>query len=95
MFASQTFGVTPDISTFAKAIAGGFPMGVVMASKDVSDTFVPGDHAATFGGSPLACAAAKASINYIIDENLLQKSKENGIYFMKKLEIIKDNNESC
>ena len=93
MFASQIFDVTPDISTYAKAIAGGFPMGVVMASKDVSDTFIPGDHAATFGGSPLACAAAKASINYIIDENLLQQSKETGKYFMKKLEIIKDNNE--
>ncbi len=91
MFASQTFGVTPDISTFAKAIAGGFPMGVVMSNNDISDTFVPGDHAATFGGSPLACVAAKASINYILDENLLQKSKENGIYFRKKLEIIKDN----
>lgn len=92
MFASQTFGITPDISTYAKAIAGGFPMGVVMASNDVSDTFVPGDHAATFGGSPLACAAAKASINYIIDENLIQKSKENGLYFMKKLEMIKEKN---
>ena len=42
MFASQTFGVTPDISTFAKAVAGGFPMGVVMASEDVSDTFIAG-----------------------------------------------------
>ncbi len=93
MFASQTFDVTPDISTFAKAVAGGFPMGVLMANNDVSDTFKPGDHAATFGGSPLACAAAKASINYIIDENLLQKSKENGAYFMKKLEIIKDDHE--
>ncbi len=92
MFASQTFGVTPDISTYAKAVAGGFPMGVVMASNDVSDTFVPGDHAATFGGSPLACAAAKASINYIIDENLIQKSKENGLYFMKNLEMIKEKN---
>jgi acetylornithine/N-succinyldiaminopimelate aminotransferase len=93
MFASQTFGVTPDISTFAKAIAGGFPMGAVMANKDVADTFKPGDHAATFGGSPIGCAAAKASINYILDENLIQKSKENGIYFMKQLEIIKDNNK--
>lgn len=92
MFASQTFGVTPDISTYAKAVAGGFPMGVVMASNDVSDTFVPGDHAATFGGSPLACAAAKASINYIIDENLIEKSKENGLYFMKNLEMIKEKN---
>jgi acetylornithine/N-succinyldiaminopimelate aminotransferase len=92
MFASQTFGVTPDISTYAKAIAGGFPMGVVMASNEVADTFEPGDHAATFGGSPIACAAAKASINYILDNKLLQKSKENGLYFQEKLDIIKDNN---
>ena len=64
-----------------------------MASNDVGETFEPGDHAATFGGSPLACAAAKASINFIFDENLLEKSKENGLYFLKKLKIIKENNE--
>ena len=91
MFASQTMGVTPDITTLAKAIAGGFPMGAVLSSNDVGETFEPGDHAATFGGSPLACAAAKASIKYILDENLLEKSKVNGVYFKKKLEIIKDN----
>ncbi len=92
MFASQTMGVTPDITTLAKAIAGGFPMGAVLADNDVGDTFEPGDHAATFGGSPLACAAAKASIKYILDEHLLERSKVNGAYFKKKLEIIKDNN---
>lgn len=91
MFASQAMGVTPDITTLAKAIAGGFPMGAVLADNDVGDTFEPGDHAATFGGSPLACAAAKASIKYILDEHLLEKSKVNGAYFKKKLEIIKDN----
>ena len=90
MFASQTFNVTPDISTFAKAIAGGFPMGAVMANDDVAESFKPGDHAATFGGSPLACAAAKATITYILDENLIQKSLENGTYFRKKLDIIKE-----
>jgi len=92
MFASQSFDVTPDISTLAKAIAGGFPMGAVMANNDVAGTFQPGDHAATFGGNPLACAAAKASINFIIDENLLERSKENGEYFQKKLNEIKENN---
>ncbi len=92
MFASQTMGVTPDITTLAKAIAGGFPMGAVLASNDVAETFEPGDHAATFGGSPLACAAAKASITYILDEKLLEKSRENGAYFKKKLNLIKDNN---
>jgi acetylornithine/N-succinyldiaminopimelate aminotransferase len=90
MFASQTFGVTPDITTLAKAIAGGFPMGAVLASKEVGETFQPGDHAATFGGSPLACAAAKASINVIIEEKLLEKSRENGAYFKGKLEEIKE-----
>jgi acetylornithine/N-succinyldiaminopimelate aminotransferase len=92
MFASQTFGVTPDITTLAKAIAGGFPMGAVMASNDVAETFEPGDHAATFGGNPLACAAAKASINFILDENLLDKSKEMGAYFISKLNQIKEQN---
>ena len=90
MFASQTFGVTPDITTLAKAIAGGFPMGAVLANNDVAVTFEPGDHAATFGGNPLACAAAKASINFIIDEDLLEKSKDTGSYFMTKLDQIKE-----
>jgi len=92
MFASQTFDVTPDITSLAKAIAGGFPMGAVLASGEVGETFEPGDHAATFGGSPLACAAAKASINVIIEENLLEKSRENGAYFKAKLEAIKEEN---
>jgi len=90
MFASQTFGVTPDITTLAKAIAGGFPMGAVLANNNVAETFEPGDHAATFGGSPLACVAAMASINYIIDKDLLKKSRENGNYFMEKLEQLKE-----
>ncbi len=85
MFASQTFGVTPDITSLAKAIAGGFPMGAVLANDDVAESFVPGDHAATFGGNPLGCAAAKASINFILEEKLLDKSKENGSYFVEKL----------
>ncbi|MFY9639208.1 MAG: acetylornithine transaminase [Methanobacterium sp.] len=92
MFGSQTFGVTPDISTLAKAIAGGFPMGAVMANDDVAETFQPGDHAATFGGSPLACAASKAAIEFIITEKLVQKSKENGLYFKNKLNKIKEDN---
>ena len=93
MFASQTFDVTPDITSLAKAIAGGFPMGAVLANNDVAATFEPGDHAATFGGNPLGCAAAKASINYILDENLLDKSKETGYYFMKKLNEIKNDHD--
>jgi acetylornithine/N-succinyldiaminopimelate aminotransferase len=90
MFASQTFSVTPDITALAKGIAGGFPMGAVMASEEVGSAFEPGDHAATFGGGPLACAAAIASINVILDENLLSQSKENGSYFQSKLNFLKE-----
>ncbi|HEX3014206.1 MAG TPA: acetylornithine transaminase [Methanobacterium sp.] len=85
MFASDLFGVTPDITTVAKALGGGFPIGAVLAQKEVADAFEPGDHAATFGGNPLACAAAKASIKTIIDENLPQRAKEMGEYLKYKL----------
>ncbi len=90
MFASQTFNVIPDITALAKAIAGGFPMGAILASQDVGGAFQPGDHAATFGGGPLACAAAEASINVILDEDLISKSCENGGYLRSKLNDLKD-----
>lgn len=86
MFASQLFNVTPDITTVAKALGGGFPIGAVLAQKEVADAFEPGNHAATFGGNPLACAAAKASIEVILDEDLTGKAKELGDYFKSKLE---------
>ncbi|MDI9438010.1 MAG: acetylornithine transaminase [Euryarchaeota archaeon] len=85
MFASQTFKVAPDITTLAKAIAGGFPMGAVLASDEVGSAFQPGDHAATFGGGPLACAAALASVETIECEGLLRKSREDGKYFLDGL----------
>jgi len=85
MFASQTFKVAPDITTLAKAIAGGFPMGAVLASEEVGNAFEPGDHAATFGGGPLACAAALASIQTIQDEGLLAQSRSHGECFKTQL----------
>lgn len=90
MFASQTFKVTPDIAALAKGIAGGFPMGAILATREVGSAFQPGDHAATFGGGPLACTAAIASINVILDEDLLNKSKETGEYFRGKLNQLKE-----
>lgn len=86
MFASQTFDVTPDITTVAKALGGGVPIGAVLASEEVGNAFEPGNHAATFGGNPLVCAAAIATINAIIDESMLIKVKENGGYLKYKLE---------
>ncbi|SFM88208.1 acetylornithine aminotransferase apoenzyme [Methanolobus profundi] len=82
-FCKEHFGVEPDIMTMAKAIGGGFPMGAIAARDGIS--FGRGEHAATFGGGPLACAAALASIDIIRDEKLVQRSKEMGEYFRKEL----------
>lgn len=82
-FCKEHFGVEPDIMSMAKAMAGGFPMGAIAARSGIS--FGRGQHASTFGGSPLACAAALASIEVIKEEKLLKRSMENGTYFMGKL----------
>ncbi len=82
-FCKDQFGVEPDIMSMAKAIGGGFPMGAIAAREGLS--FGRGQHASTFGGGPLACAAALASIKAIREEGLLKRSKENGAYFMGKL----------
>lgn len=82
-FCKEQFGVEPDIMTMAKAMGGGFPMGAIAAREGIS--FGRGEHAATFGGNPLACSAALASIDIIREENLLQHSKEMGEYFQNEL----------
>jgi len=82
-FCKEQFGIEPDIMSMAKAIGGGFPMGAIAAREGLS--FGRGQHASTFGGGPLACAAALASIEVIQDDGLLKRSRENGAYFMGKL----------
>ncbi|MDR2873586.1 MAG: acetylornithine transaminase [Methanobrevibacter sp.] len=90
MFASEIFNLKPDITTVAKAIAGGFPMGAIIANKKVAKGFKPGDHGTTFGGSPLACAVAIASIETIINDDLLENSEKLGKYFRTHLLTLKD-----
>ncbi|MGZ7159229.1 MAG: acetylornithine/succinylornithine family transaminase [Methanobacterium sp.] len=86
MFASDLYNVDPDITTVAKALGGGFPIGAILAGEEIADAFEPGNHGTTFGGNPLACAAAIAAINAIIDESMVIKAKENGGYLKYKLE---------
>lgn len=83
-FCKEHSGVQPDIMTMAKAMAGGFPMGAIAAREDI--TFSKSQHASTFGGGPLACAAALASIKAIETENLVENSRDVGEYFRKKLQ---------
>lgn len=84
-FAKEHSGILPDIMTTAKAMGGGFPMGALLAVEDTAANFERGDHASTFGGSPLACAAALANIDVMKKERLVERSGELGTYLMDKL----------
>jgi len=73
LFAYEHFGVTPDIMTLAKALAGGAPIGTMLAKDKFATAFVPGTHGSTFGGNPLVCAAAIATIRTILEDGLLNR----------------------
>ena len=84
-FAHQKFDLHPDIVTMAKAIAGGVPMGAMLAKDHVAAAFNPGDHASTFGGNPLAAHTACAVADIIFDDTFLAQVQEKGEYFAKRL----------
>ena len=88
-FGYQHYDVAPDIITMAKALGGGVAIGAMMAKAEVAASFVPGTHASTFGGNPLACAAAIAVAEAIEEENLLQNAEKIGKYTTAKLEELK------
>ncbi len=81
----QTVDVVPDIMTMAKQLAGGTAIGAMCAREDVAASLVPGTHAATFGGNPLAAAAGCAVFEIIRDENLLDNATQMGTYLRQKL----------
>jgi acetylornithine aminotransferase len=86
LFAHENFGMTPDIMTLAKGIAGGVPMGALLATDRVSEAFVPGTHASTFGGNPLACAAARAVLTEILSDGFLENVCRKGRHLRTRLE---------
>lgn len=85
MFAYQHYGVEPDIMVLAKALGGGMAIGAVVARREVAEAFTPGTHASTFGGNPLACAAALAVMDVILSEDLPGRAAATGRYFAEKL----------
>ena len=85
-FGFQHAGVEPDAFSLAKSLGSGYPIGAVVTSPKVADVFQPGKHASTFGASPLACAAALATINVIEEEGLVDRAAEAGRKFMTGLE---------
>ncbi len=82
-YAYEQFGIKPDIITLAKGLGGGFPVGALLATEEVSKVFTPGSHGSTFGGNALACACAKVVIKEV--EGLLPKVREVGEYFKERL----------
>jgi acetylornithine/LysW-gamma-L-lysine aminotransferase len=93
LFACEHFDIKPDILCLSKAIAGGIPMGAVLCSDKIKIS--AGKHGTTFGGNPLACAASLASLDVILNNNLVQEADEKGKYFTDKflkndLNIVRD-----
>ncbi len=90
MFAYQHDEIEPDMITLAKSLGGGLPLGALIAREKVASSFQPGDHGTTFGGNPVACAAALAFLKIIQQDNLLTLCRKMGQYFRDKLEVLKE-----
>ncbi|SJZ61677.1 acetylornithine aminotransferase apoenzyme [Trichlorobacter thiogenes] len=88
LFAHEHFDITPDIMTLAKALAGGAPIGTMLARDEVAASFTPGTHGSTFGGNPLVTAAAIAAVRAILEEGLLNRAEEMGEYLHGELETL-------
>lgn len=85
LFAYEHSGIKPDIMTLAKALGNGLPVGAMLATDKVASAFVPGNHASTFGGNPLAMIAAIAVIKTILHDNILENCRDVGEYFLSQL----------
>lgn len=85
LLAQEHYGVESDIACLAKALGGGFPIGAMLASTEVASGFSPGDHASTFGGNPLAAAAALAAVKALEEEGLIENADRIGAYLKDRL----------
>jgi acetylornithine/N-succinyldiaminopimelate aminotransferase len=85
LFAYEHSGIKPDIMTLAKALGNGFPIGAMLATDKIAKAFVPGNHASTFGGNPLAMAAANATVKTMLQQEILEHCRKMGDYFLLKL----------
>jgi len=92
-FGFQAYDVVPDAFSLAKALGSGYPIGAVVSGPKLADVFQPGKHASTFGGTPLACAAALATLDVFEGEDLVTRSAEKGDLFREGLEAFADKYE--
>jgi acetylornithine/N-succinyldiaminopimelate aminotransferase len=90
LFAYEHYGVAPDIMTLAKALGGGLPLGAMLAREKVARSFVPGAHASTFGGNPLACSVGAAVLKTLVQGGALKNCVKMGRLLRDRLEALKD-----
>jgi acetylornithine aminotransferase len=90
LFCYEQFGIQPDIMTLAKGLGGGVPIGACLATDPVAKAFTPGSHASTFGGNPLACAAALAVLRVLLEGKVLEHARRMGDYLAKGLAACKE-----
>jgi acetylornithine aminotransferase len=90
LFAYEQLGIEPDIMTLAKGLGGGVPIGACLAKESVAAVFTPGTHASTFGGNPLACAAALTVCRVLLEGRVLEQARRMGEYLAKGLADCKD-----
>ena len=88
LFAYEQLGVTPDIMTLAKALGNGLPIGAMLTTEAIAASLVPGSHASTFGGNPVAAAAAVEVLRTLVAEGFLDQVQAKSSYFMKRLEAV-------
>lgn len=86
LFAYEQLGIVPDIMTVAKALGNGMPIGAMLTRKEIAASLVPGTHGSTFGGNPVACAAAVATMKIMLEEGFLPGVQEKGEYLQAGLE---------
>ncbi|MFC4777795.1 acetylornithine transaminase [Paenibacillus sp. GCM10023252] len=86
LFAYEHYGIEPDIFTLAKGLGSGFPVGAMVAKEKLREGFTAGSHGSTFGGTPLATAAVKATIETIVGDELPQRAAEHGAYLIQQLQ---------
>lgn len=90
LFAHQNYNVFPDIVCLAKGLGNGFPVGATLAIDKIANVFLPGDHATTFGGNPLAATSGLTVLNTLIDDNTIKNAKQQGEYLKQELYKLKE-----
>jgi acetylornithine/N-succinyldiaminopimelate aminotransferase len=85
LFACEHYGIVPDVMTLAKGLGNGIPVGAMLAKAEYTDVFGPGSHASTFGGNPLAMAAARAVLTEMTESDVLSQTADHGMWLIKRL----------